>query len=192
MQLISWELISWELILWEDTGGLGDTSLGQTAWLISSSMATTLNSDLLDKEHWLECVLSTKEWLRVSLSLLPTSLKMVITIRCYNNLYQALLVTRVCGVVCVHVGVVVCRVPSFMYPHGRVWSKGLHFPVIVAQSGYTIMCGPYTYGYVLSPCIGYESGSLFLFNTHWNWYSNWYNPFDHTLSFGVGGAGMQD
>ena len=32
--------------------------------------------------------------------------------------------------------------------------KGLHFPVVVAQSGYTIMCGPYTYGYVLSPCIG--------------------------------------
>ena len=39
------------------------------------------------------------------LSLLPTSLKVVITIRCYNSLCQALLVTRVCGVVCVHVGI---------------------------------------------------------------------------------------
>ena len=36
---------------------------------------------------------------------------------------------RVCGVVCVHVGVVVCRAPSFMYPQGRVWSKASHFPV---------------------------------------------------------------
>jgi hypothetical protein len=34
------------------------------------------------------------------------------------------------GGVCVYVGVVVCQAPSFVYPQGRVWSKGSHFPVL--------------------------------------------------------------
>ena len=76
---------------------------------------------------------------------------MVITITRYNSLCQALLVTRVCGVVCVHVGVVVCRAPSFMYPQGRVWSKGSHFPVLEVRISWlnqvTQLCVVHYYTY---------------------------------------------